>query len=251
MSGTYAGVLIPKIELYGLGDTNGQKSPHVFAGGEVKMAAFGLETPACDLYRDAMPLGELTALFNAYLHTKIENHEIPADITQLLTGLFEMKTAAATRNACEYIGLTALRGDDVPVVWTVNPKDYVLNTADKRALEPYWEVVAGDESEQFPSFLPGPGWVELTNDGAFMPESGSALRPRGVPFSTVRDKEAAIRSWTDAGFTKQLAEKAASYIWTRDDGRRGAYSVSILLNHPVSGTYAIDITKKPDQEVVF
>jgi hypothetical protein len=238
-------IKVPRILVYGPGDVN-MREPHVFGAKDVAPEIVHPGNSSVQyrqLQEGSMTLGDQAALFNAYMYSLLFEYELPAGMGSQVNQLFgEAGVGTVANNACDFdngdIGLVKPKNTDAPVMWTVYPHEFVR-------MGEGWMIKTGEASEQFPSHLPKSGYAEMTFDGYLMPESGRSSRPRGVPFSTVNTKKAAVDSWVRAGFQEDLANELVSYFSIRRD-RRGVAVVIRHNDYARKGPFSTTVTQYPD-----
>lgn len=103
-----------------------------------------------------------------------------------------------------------------------------------------WAVDLDEQSEVYHIQLPRSGFVEMTLDGSYRPDTGS-------PFATVNDRKRAIGSWLRRGFAEEVAEREVSFFQARETPRGVAAVLrwnSYVGNPP--GPFLIDTVPEPD-----
>ncbi|MBN2330229.1 MAG: hypothetical protein JXC85_00265 [Candidatus Aenigmarchaeota archaeon] len=250
MTDTTSLITVPRFELYGLGDLH-RIAPHAYEG-EMAKKIDNYGERLCDIHADSIELGDECALFNLFLLSELgEIGPIEGELREAIYGLFDnIGYGNVTNNACDYDkgdpNLEKTKDSDIPVLWTVRPTK-IMKTGSG------WNIELGEESEQFPSCLPASGYTEMTCDGLHMPVSGSSSRPRGVPFSTVNDRNAAeksvVRYLTSKGVETEKAENfakiAVSYFGSRES-RKGTASVCRWYSNDDSGRFDVGAYYGPD-----
>jgi hypothetical protein len=228
------------MRIYGAGDLT-KSVPYVFEG-KIGSEIVRYGERFCRIHKGSITLGDQAVLFNAYLLSELGEMRLPENLELIIHRLFEERGRGnVVDNACDYDnvdrGIKKVKPTDRSVLWTIRP-DKFARTGLK------WKVVLGATSEQYPTLAPESGFVELTVDGAFMPEEGLPTRPRGVPFSTVKTRRDAEESWTKRGFTQEFAAKAVSYFSSR--GEREGIAAIVRKYSPNGGRFCIRADYDPD-----
>jgi len=160
-----------------------------------------------DLHRDSITAQEDLALWNAYLMAELGKLEPGEEQREVLDFLYSrFGQGHVCDNAVDYNDPGSLR----------SKKGYARAAIFTR-LEGFrfnrdsgvWEVIQG-EGTMVHDFIPGTGFPELTNDGAYHPETG-------FPFSTASRKQAEA-SYTSRGFSPEFARMAVSKFWSQSEG---------------------------------
>ena len=218
---------VPMIEVrtrnYGVGSVEGLRTvePYEFEGLVAKeMPRDSLGKPYKDIHSHSMVLADQAALWNMYLLSRLGRVKLPQDVAEVLSYLFERKGHGnVTDDLCDYdngkAGLTKAKPTDRSVKWIQRP--------------------VGDREEHY-ILVPAPGYVELTNDGAYNPETGT-------PFST-DTRAKAEKSWTNRGFSPTFAKLAVSYFYSRKEGE-GTAAVYRWYNLDDYGRFDISASRDP------
>ena len=201
-------IIVPEIKIYGVGDSH-RLMPFSFEG-EIgtQIADFG--KPYNQLHKGSIALRDQATLFQWYLLSELgEAPELPEDVRKAVYKLFDkMGFGNVTDDACDYSHgekLRKIKPTDRSVRWIIHPERFELT-------EDGWSAKVGENSYVLHILLPEPGYAELTCDGAYRPDTGT-------PFSTVKTRKAAEQSWISRGFSPKFAEKAVSYLHSREEGK--------------------------------
>lgn len=225
---------VPKLKVYGAGDLN-RIMPFSFDG-EVadQIGSYGKEFR--ELHKGSITLGEQAALFNWYLASELgEAPEMPEDVKDTVYMLFDkIGYGNVTDDACDYDGgqkgLKKVKDTDRSVRWIIRPEGFEKG-------ENRWSAKLGENSNIRYITIPETGYVELTVDGPYRPDTGT-------PFSTVSTRKEAEKSWTKRGFDPEFARKAVSRFWSREEGQ-GTASVGRWCNDDGGGRFNVSADDGP------
>jgi len=198
---------VPRIRTYGAGDL--RRLQQFSVEGQIASEIDNFGNQYYRLHKGSIGLNEEAALFNAYLLSELGKIELPDEVRGLCDYLFNQKGRGnVTDDACDYDngdkGMEKVKDTDRRVRWILRPDEF--KHGDK------WEAKLGEESDEKFILIPESGYVERTVDGAYRPDTGT-------PFSTVNTRKAAEQSWIDKGYSKDFAEKAVSYFFSREENR--------------------------------
>jgi len=186
------------------------------------------------LHRGSITAQEDLALWNAYLMAKLCKYEPDQRQRDALNFLYDrFGQGHVCDNAVNYSDhgtLQPKKGYARAAIFT-HPESFKFNKDSG-----LWEVNRG-EGEMVHDFIPGTGFPELTNDGAYNPETG-------FPLSTV-SREQAEASYTSRGFSPEFARMAVSRFWSRDEGA-GVKAVDRYCSDDGSlGRFGLDADDEP------
>jgi len=227
-------ITVPKIEVYGVGDLNRIK-PFEFDGRiETEIYAFGKSY--YELHSDSISLSDEATLFQIYLLSELgENPEIPKDVMYLIHKLFNTQGYGnVTNDACDYDNgkkLRKVKDTDRSVRWINQPAGF-------ERTEEGWRLLLGEDSELYCILVPESGYVELTDNGAYRPDTGT-------PFSTLKTRKEDERSWIKRGFSQEFAEKAVSCFYSREEGR-GTSAVVRWFDYTDNGRFNVGADYGPN-----
>ena len=105
-----------------------------------------------------------------------------------------------------------------------------------------WEVEAG-EIEPVHGYVPLTGFPISTNDGIYNPDIF-------VPFATTPLREIAVQSHISKCVRSDVAEKAVSKFWSRNEGKGVAIGVAYCNIVSDCGRFALSAVGNPDVESV-
>ena len=173
-----------------------------------------------------------------YLLSELGQVKLEDDVKEVLSYLFErIGYGNVTNDACDYDngkkGLKKTKETDRSVRWVKKPVEFKETDDD-------WEAVGGEEKY---ILVPNSGYVELTNDGSYNPETGT-------PFSTLETREDAEQSWINRGFSQQFARLAVSYFCSREEGD-GTGAVSRGYFNFDFGRFFVDAVDGPDDRYSY
>jgi hypothetical protein len=211
-------VEVPKILAYGLGDE--RKVEPFFFEGKVASDLMWRGSSFYRLHKGGITLGEQAALYNAYLLRVQELMKGDNGLDEVLYAMFERRGLGnVTDDACDFdnydrnILRSKTKPTDMAVRWIFHPEKFSGTDVSS------FEAVLGPQSRWMDTIVPKKGYVELTCDGSYRPGTGT-------PFSTVKTRAEAVKSWTDKGFDPDFAEVAVSEWACGTEGRgKGTYSV--------------------------
>jgi len=160
-----------------------------------------------DLHKGSITAQEDLALWNAYLMAELGKYEPDKRQREVLDFLYStFGQGHVCDNAVNYSDhgeLQSKKGYARAAIFT-RPEGFRFNSDSG-----LWEVNQG-EGVMVHDFIPGTGFPELTNDGAYNPETG-------IPFSTT-SREKAEASYTRRGFSPEFARMAVSQFWSQNEG---------------------------------
>jgi hypothetical protein len=149
-------------------------------------------------------LSHISDIFTDYVESNITGQGLENGRYQMFSRTGEPMNFTV-RDTCIY-GINGKRfksvGDRYAVKWVKNLERFQRG-------EHGWEAVIGD-GEVYDITIPKAGFVEFTKDGLY----DSVL---GLPFSTVKEREDALHSWTKRGFDREIAEKMMTYFLSGDN----------------------------------
>jgi hypothetical protein len=209
--------------------------------------------------RGVATLGEMVGLWSAYLKTELSgiDKDDPKYEFDALDRIFHPFLARSlpllTDDACKYPGskkLKKLRPTDLSVDWIIHPEAFIKTRKSWSGWrEGYdcWDAKIGPDSEVKHIVIPSSGYVPLTCDGAFRPDTGT-------PFTTVKTREEAEQSWIKRGYTPEFAHKAAARFYSGDwseDPYDGTYCVKRdSTGDGIESTISFDISAKMSPQFV-
>jgi hypothetical protein len=201
-------ITVPPIKVYGAGDSH-RLMPFSFEG-QIGAEITDFGKPYEDLHKGSIALKDQATLFQLYLLSELgEAPELPEDVRNVVYKLFDkIGFGNVTDDACDYNNGARLRKakpTDRSVRWIIRPERFELT-------EDGWSAIIGEDSDVRHILIPEPGYAELTCDGAYRPDTGT-------PFSTAKTRKAAEQSWIERGFSPEFAEKAVSYLHSREEGK--------------------------------
>ena len=160
-----------------------------------------------DLHKGSITIQEDLALWNAYLMAELGKYEPTENQRKVFDHLYNVfGKGHVCDNAVDYSDYGSLQpknGYARAAIFT-HPEGFKFNKESG-----LWEASQGD-GEMIHGYIPKTGFPELTNDGAYNPETG-------FPFSTA-SKEQAEASYTNRGFSPEFARMAVSKSWSREEG---------------------------------
>jgi hypothetical protein len=235
---------VPRTTLYDIIDRHRRRPIELEGGLGQEILDYG--APYSELHRGSITLRDQSALFQTYLLLEAGvDLELPDGVRDVINGMFsQFGRGNVTDDACEYLGKeegsNGGRPEFKPARWITHPVGFE-KTGDG------WKAIIGKDSQDHYIMVPRNGYVELTNDGAYRPDTGT-------PFSTAGSREMAERSWISRGFGPELARDAAAYFFRREG--KGVAVVYRWCSNPESdspmnfGRFGINATDSPDDNVV-
>lgn len=189
-----------------------------------------------EIHKGSIILRDLNTLFQWYLLSELdEAPKLPEEVKDVIYDLFSKTYRGhVTDDACDYNNgdrsTVKTKKTDRRVRWIIRPKA-IKYTDDG------WIVQTAENPQTFHIALPGSGYVELTDDGDYRPETGT-------PFSTVKTRKQAEKSWTKRGYDPAFAQKAVSFFQSRNE-REGVASVVRWYNSRTGSIYSLDFSSDP------
>lgn len=238
-------VEVPTLRTYGLGDER-EAEPFFFEG-KVASDLMWRNSSFYRLHKGGIMLGEQAALYNAYLLRVQGLMKGDKGLDEVLYAMFERRGLGnVTDDACDLdnydrrILRSKTKPTDRAVRWIFHPGRFRGNLVDG------YEAVPGPHSRSVDMIVPKTGYVELTSEGSYRPDTGT-------PFSTVETRAEAVKSWTRRGFDEQFAEETVSTWFCGDEGcEHGTYAVIRWADSPDrpyerrGGPFDICAELKPD-----
>ncbi|MBN1896800.1 MAG: hypothetical protein JW789_03700 [Candidatus Aenigmarchaeota archaeon] len=199
-------VSIPRLKIYGAGDFN--RNVPYFLEGDISPEINNYEKKFLDIHKETITLGEQAGLWNSYLLSELGELDL-GEAKNAIYSVFEgIGGGNFTNDACNYDGgikLKKSKKTDRSVEWIIHPESFEKKNG-------IWVAKIGPDSEVKHIIIPSSGYVQLTCDGAFRPDTGT-------PFSTVKLRPDAVKSWIDAGYSPEFAEKAVTHFYCRHEGK--------------------------------
>jgi hypothetical protein len=225
-------VKLPSIERYVVGDIN-RLMPYVL-GGSIATEITGYGKEFKDLHKGSITLGEQAALWNAYLMSERGELDL-GEAKDAIYSLFgNLGTGNVTDDACNYDGgekLRKLNDSDRSVEWIIRPEAFEKKGG-------IWQARLGPKSDVRHILVPAPGYVALTCDGSYRPDTGT-------PFTTVKSRTEAEKSWIDRGYSPEFANKAVSYFYSRNENE-GMAAVWRRFSGGDYGRFVVFAVRNPD-----
>ncbi len=227
-------VEVPRIQAYGLGSVEGLRTSgqYDFEGSVArKIPADSFGKKYKDIHSQSIVLADQAALWNTYLLSKLGKADLPKDLEATLETMFgNVGYGNVTNDACDYDNgrsLKKTKDSDRNVRWVKNPVEFKIE-------DDQWKAIGGEEHY---ILIPVSGHVELTNDGAYNPLTGT-------PFSTIDSRAAAEKSWTDKGFDPEFAKLAVSYFYSGEEGQ-GTSAVDRWYSDDDNGRFDVNAIGYP------
>jgi hypothetical protein len=226
-------ITAPKIRLYGAGDLN-RLVPFEFKG-QVAEEIGRYGEPLKDIHKGSISLRDEATLFQAYLLSELGEYAPPEEIQGVIKHLFERTGYGnVTDNACDYDngnkGLKKVKKTDRRVRWIPHPERF-------ERTEDGWKAAIGEDG--FVHILvPESGYVEMTCDGLYRPDTGT-------PYSTTNNRAKSEKSLTDRGFSPEFAKLAVSYFYSREEGK-GTAAVVRWFSKADDGRFDVSADYDPD-----
>jgi hypothetical protein len=225
-------IKVPELRRYGVGDLN-RLMPYIL-GGKVASGVENYGNEFKDLHKGSITLGNQAGHWNAYLMSELGELDL-GDAKDAIYSQFENRgNGNVTDDACNYDGgikLRKFKDSDRSVEWIIRPEGFEKKNG-------IWQAKLGQDSDLKHITIPASGYVALTCDGSYRPDTGT-------PFKTVPTRAEAEKSWTDAGYTSEFAKKSVSYFYSMDEGK-GTASVFRWCNDGAFGRFYVDARNVPD-----
>jgi hypothetical protein len=199
-------VKVPELRVYGAGDII-RSMPYIL-GGNISAEITDYGKDSRELHEGSITLGEQAGLWNACLLSDLGELDL-GEAKDAIYSLFgKVGGGNFTDDACNYDGgikLKKLKNSDRSVEWIIHPEGFEKKDG-------VWRAKTGPDSDVKHILIPGSGYVPLTCDGAYRPDTGT-------PFTTVRMRPDAVKSWTDRGYSPEFAQKAVTHFYCKHEGK--------------------------------
>lgn len=236
MPETIQRLAVPRVQIYGIGDLN-RIAPFTFEG-EVgtKIERHGEQFK--DIHAYSGSLREFRGLYEIGLAQEMgQEIDLPAEALEAgrtVYSIFQQRPRGnVTDDACDYNGgkqLKKARDTDRSVRWIVHPAGFEETPEG-------WRANLGEHSDVRYILVPKTGFVEMTVDGAYRPDTGT-------PFATNDNRKNAVQTWVKAGIPEEVADREVSYFYSREEGQ-GTAAVCRWHNDPGNGPFFVCADDEP------
>ncbi|HLD41860.1 MAG TPA: hypothetical protein VJB06_02400 [archaeon] len=189
---------------------------------------------ANEIHMQSITQEETLNLWHIYLRSQLGQRDIVDQETLgVIIRLFETNRQSDiwTNDACDYNRgkktMKRVKPTDRRVRWVKSPEKFQLVGSE-------WRATGGEDHF---ILVQETGYVELTVDGAYRPDTGS-------PFSTVETRQEAEQSWIKRGFVPEFAERAVGCFYSRKE-EGGTSSVVRWFDDLGSGRFILKADDNP------